>query len=183
MGYYYFTDIFRYNYQGEDIYTGVALALKDFDIKTLDAILSSTIQKIQEGKGEIDEISRQVSDECEKLKNDLQEISQKVNQIIKKVDSFQYKEKLARYELFITNRDFHIHDEKDMQEAYKAAMELRDRYQELQQQERKLRQERDKLTLRYRKLSATADGQRICRPRLPRLLNTLPKALRTCRGT
>lgn len=161
---------------------GVNLALKAFDIKTLDAILSSTIQKIQEGKGEIDEISKQVSDECEKLKKDLQEISQKVNQIIKKVDSFQYKEKLARYELFITNRDFHIHDEKDMQEAYKAAMELRDRYQELQQQERKLRQERDKLTLRYRKLSATAERAKNLSAQITEVIEYLAQSLKNMSG-
>ena len=160
----------------------MALALKDFDIKTLDAILNSTIQKIQEGKGEIDEISRQVSDECEKLKNDLQEISQKVNQIIKKVDSFQYKEKLARYELFITSRDFHIHDEEDMKEAYKAAMELRDRYQELQQQERKLRQERDKLTLRYRKLSATAERAKSLSAQITEVIEYLAQSLKNMSG-
>ncbi|HZX47356.1 MAG TPA: ATP-binding protein, partial [Clostridia bacterium] len=122
----------------------------------LDDILHSTIQRIQEGKGEIDEISSQINEECEKLKKDLQEIGDKVNQIIKKVDSFQYKEKLARYELFITNRDFQSHSEAEMKNAYNAALELRDRYLELQQQERLLRQERDKLTRRYRKLSATA---------------------------
>jgi two-component system sensor histidine kinase DegS len=160
----------------------VALALKDFDIKTLDAILNSTIQKIQEGKGEIDEISRQVSDECEKLKNDLQEISQKVNQIIKKVDSFQYKEKLARYELFITNRDFHVYGEKEMKDAYKAAMELRDRYQELQQQERKLRQERDKLTLRYRKLSATAERAKSLSAQITEVIEYLAQSLKNMSG-
>ncbi len=119
--------------------------MKDFDIKTLYAILNSTIQKIQEGKGEIDEISRQVSDECEKLKNDLQEISQKVNQIIKKVDSFQYKEKLARYELFITSRDFHVHDEEDMKEPIKRLWSWGP-LPGTAAAGRKLRQERDKLT-------------------------------------
>jgi two-component system sensor histidine kinase DegS len=160
----------------------VALTLKDFDIKTLDAILSSTIQKIQEGKGEIDEISNQVSDECEKLKNDLQEISDKVNQIIKKVDSFQYKEKLARYDLFITSRDFHIHGEKDMKDAYKAAMELRDRYQELQQQERKLRRERDKLTLRYRKLSTTAERAKNLSAQITEVIDYLAESLKGMSG-
>ena len=160
----------------------MALTLKDFDIKALDAILSSTIQKIQEGKSEIDEISSQVSDECEKLEKDLQEISEKVNQIIRKVDSFQYKEKLARYELFITSRDFHSHTETEMKNAYNAALELRDRYKELQQEERLLRQERDKLTRRYRKLSATAERAKNLSAHITEVIEYLAQSLKGMSG-
>ncbi|MFA7215897.1 MAG: histidine kinase [Bacillota bacterium] len=156
--------------------------MADFDIKMLDGILNSTIQKIQEGKGEIDEISSQVSGECEKLKNDLQEISKKVDLIIKKVDSFQYKEKLARYEVFITNRDFRSHSEKEMKNAYNAALELRDRYQELQQQERLLRHERDKLTRRYRKLSATAERAKNLSAQITEVINYLAENLKGMSG-
>jgi two-component system sensor histidine kinase DegS len=156
--------------------------LADFDIKTLDNILSSTIQKVQEGKSEIDEISNQVSDECEKLRNDLQEISEKVNSIIKKVDSFQYKEKLARYEVFITNRDYRSHSEKEMKNAYTAALELRDRYQELQQQEKLLRQERDKLTRRYKKLSTTADRAKKLSSQITEVINYLAESLKGMSG-
>jgi len=156
--------------------------LADFDIKILDGILNSTIRKIQEGKGEIDEISSQVSDECEKLKNDLQEISDKVNQIIKKVDSFQYKEKLARYEVFITNRDYRSHSEGEMKNAYNAALELRDRYQELQQQEKLLRRERDKLTRRYRKLSDTAERAQNLSAQITEVINYLAESLKGMSG-
>ena len=154
----------------------------DFDIKVLDDILNSTIQRIQEGKGEIDEISSQINEECEKLKKDLQEIGDKVNQIIKKVDSFQYKEKLARYELFITNRDFQSHSEAEMKNAYNAALELRDRYLELQQQERLLRQERDKLTRRYRKLSATAKRAQCLSAQIADVISYLAENLKGMSG-
>lgn len=148
-----------------------------FDIKTLDAILTGTIQKIQDGKNEIDEISGQISDECDKIKNDLQEISKKVDLIINKVDGFQYKEKLARYELYVTNKDFNSHHEDEMKNAYDTALELRDRYHDLQQQESQLRQERDKLTRRYRKLSKTAERAKKLSNRVTEVINYLADSL------
>ncbi len=154
----------------------------DFDIKILDKILSETIDKIQEGKKEVDEISEQVSSECEKLRDDLAEISEKVRLIIEKVDSFQYKEQLARYDLFLTNKEYMKHGEEDMKKAYNVALDLQHRYKELQQEERLLRHERDNLTRRYKKLSNTADRAKYLSGQITEVISFLATSLQGMSG-
>jgi len=151
--------------------------LADFDLKVLDRILSETIQKIQDGKSEVDEISNQVNDECDKIKKDLEEISKKVRSIIEKVDSFQYKEQLARYELFTVNRDYQLNTEDDMKKAYDTAMELQVKYRELQNEEKLLRQERDRLARRYRKLSNTAERAKNLSAQITEVIDYLAQSL------
>jgi two-component system sensor histidine kinase DegS len=164
------------------LYKKEAFPLADFDIKILDKILSETIEKIQQGKEEVDEISEQVSSECEKLRDDLADISEKVRLIIEKVDSFQYKEQLARYDLFLTNKEYMKHGEEDMKKAYNVALDLQQRYRELQQEERLLRQERDKLTRRYKTLSNTAERARYLSGQITEVISYLATSLQGMSG-
>lgn len=130
--------------------------MSDFDGRVLDKILAETIEKVENSKHAIDDINSQVTDECEKIRYELERINENVKLIIEKVDNFKYREQLARYELFLVNKDFKNHTEEDMKKAYELALELQVRYRELQNEEKMLRQQRDRLARRYRKLSDTA---------------------------
>ncbi len=129
--------------------------IKELDVKTLDKIVKKTISSIRDSRGQIYDIYEMARDELEKVQRDVEKVKAETASIIFKVDELERNERKARIHLMEVSRDFKIHTEEEVREAYEAARKIQIDVAVTREQEQNLRRQRDELEGRLRNLGGT----------------------------
>ena len=129
--------------------------IQSIDVKTLDQIVKKTVSSIRDSRGQIFDVYEMARDELEKVKCDVERIKEETTSTINKVDELERNERRARIHLMEVSRDFKIHTEDEVREAYESARKIQIDVAVAREQEQNLRRQRDELEGRLRSLGGT----------------------------
>lgn len=122
------------------------------DISDLERILRETINTIRKSQEQMFSIAENAREECQRVKKDFEEVQHKTAATIKKVDTFEEKDKIARRRLVEVSKNFDKFGEEDIKEAYENAKNIQVELALLREREKQLREKRTELELRYKNL-------------------------------
>ena len=126
------------------------------DHKQLDKIVKETLKIIEQGKKQIYEIAEHAKQEYYRIQAEVEDLKKESHKIIKEVDTFQIKEKLARLKLAEVSKNFSTYSENDIKTAYQNAQEMQIKLVLLMEQEKQTRLRRDHLEISLKRLEVTA---------------------------
>lgn len=124
--------------------------------KTLNHILSDTIEAVEGSKAQIFDIYEGARAETENIRSDIDRIKEAVREIIVKVDLLEAEEREARKKLVQVSSNFKRYTEEDIKICYENAKNIQIRLAVMREQELNLRNQRDDLELRMKQLQGTA---------------------------
>lgn len=127
-----------------------------FNEKTLNHILSDTIEAVESSKSQIFDIYEGARAETEHIRSDIERIKEAVKEIIIKVDLLEGEERDARKKLVQVSSNFKRYTEDDIKICYENAKNIQVRLAVMREQELNLRNQRDDLELRMKQLQGTA---------------------------
>lgn len=128
---------------------------QNIDARTLDKIVKQTIASVRDSRGQIYDIYEMARDELENVKRDVERVKKETADIIFKVDEQERNERKARIHLMEVSRDFKLHTEDEVREAYENARKIQIDVAVSREQEQNLRRQRDELDVRLRNLGGT----------------------------
>lgn len=108
-------------------------------------IIKKTLKSIEDSKEEIFGIVNHVKEDLHRIKSELSDIRNETENVIKAVDKYELKDRLARRRLSIVSQDFENFSEIDIKKAYKSANEIRLKYHQLKFKESQLIDQRNDL--------------------------------------
>lgn len=124
------------------------------DLNHLNEVINSTIESVEKGQNEINNIAEYSKQECERLDKELSAIKKRLCETIKKVDDLEKLEKAARFRLMQVSREFKKYTEEDIKVAYDNAKDIQIKLLLEKQQEMQLRERRDELERSLRSMMA-----------------------------
>jgi len=123
----------------------------------LGEILKSTLAAIESSKEDIFHVAETTRNEAARLTRELAQLRTEITDTIAQVDEQQKLERRARQRLMEVSRDYKLHTEKDMMEAYADAKDAQSKLQLLQSREAHLRSRRDELERSLRQMQTTIE--------------------------
>ncbi len=129
--------------------------IQGIDVKTLDKIIKKTISSIRDSRGQIYEVYEMARDELENVKRDVERVKNETAAVIERVDELERKERKARIHLMEVSRDFKLHSEAQVREAYEDARKIQIDLAVAREQEQNLRRQRNEQEVRLRNLGGT----------------------------
>ena len=121
-------------------------------MKKIDEIIHKTIKIMERGQKDVYDIAEHAHNEAEDIEKKLEALRDEVFNIIQEVEQLRKAENSARYKLLVVSRDFSIHTERDIKEAYQKAEDLKIALTIKEQEEVRLREERNRLELKLKDL-------------------------------
>ena len=115
----------------------------------LKEIIKKTLKSIEDSKEEIFGIVNHVKEDLHRIKSELSDIRNETENVIKAVDKYELKDRLARRRLSIVSQDFENFSEIDIKKAYKSANEIRLKYHQLKFKESQLIDQRNDLERQF----------------------------------
>ena len=114
--------------------------IQSIDIKTLDQIVKKTISSIRDSRGQIFDVYEMARDELEKVKRDVETHKGREprRRSIKSMN-WSATSAEARIHLMEVSRDFKIHTEDEVREAYESARKIQIDVAVAREQEQNLR--------------------------------------------
>jgi two-component system sensor histidine kinase DegS len=131
--------------------------MENVDIKTLDKIIKQTIAAVRDSRGQIFDVYEMARDELENVKRDLERVKKETADVIFRVDELERSERRSRIHLMEVSREFRLHSEEKIKDAYEKARLLQVDLAVARQQEQALRKQRDDLEIRVRNLGGTVE--------------------------
>jgi two-component system sensor histidine kinase DegS len=122
---------------------------------TLDKIIKTTIEAVEQGKTQIYDIYEAARGEMEYVKKDLERIKQETIDSIFQVDELGKQERRSRLRLVEVSRNFGVYAEDDIKAAYDDTKNIQVALAVARAQEQNLRRLRDELELRLRSIKNT----------------------------
>ena len=119
-------------------------------MKKIDEIIHKTIKIMENGQKDVYDIAEHAHNEVEEIEKKLEALRDEVFNIIQEVEKLRKAENSARYKLLVVSRDFSIHTEQDIKEAYQKAEELKIALTIKEQEELRIREERNRLELKLK---------------------------------
>ncbi|NMA34445.1 MAG: sensor histidine kinase [Clostridiaceae bacterium] len=123
---------------------------KILKVAQLDKIIKRTIRAINESKSEIYEISEISRRECKRLEDELADLKEQVKQLICEIEVLEVALKESKRRLMLINKNFAIHTEEELKEAYEKADNLRIELAVKREMERFLIKRRNELEIRIK---------------------------------
>lgn len=123
---------------------------KIISVKRINDILQNTIYSIENSKEEIVNIVDQARENVKLLEEELIQLKDQVSKIIREVDELEIKEKKRRIYLANVNKNFHMHSQEELQEAYDLANEVRVQLLLKREEEKNIIQKRKELEIRLK---------------------------------
>lgn len=120
------------------------------NIKKINEIVSSTIDTIDNSRTELLDIVEHTRTEYEDIKKELEEVRERVRYVIREVDLLEVEERKSRNNLAKVSKDFKLHTENDIREAYEIANDLRTKLALKREEERSLVEKRKNLEIRLK---------------------------------
>lgn len=114
-------------------------------------VVEKTIKSIESSKEEIYNIVENAQNQVESIRLELAEVQALINDVISQVDKLEAKDKLMRQKLVLVSRSFTSFSEKDVQEVYEKASEIRIAFRMKEQEEKNLRARRSSLEVHLKK--------------------------------
>lgn len=139
------------------IVRGMCMPKDKFDIKSLDLVFNRMVKTIDESKHDIFTISEQSRKTFEEMKLELEDIRHKIKNIIIESDLLEKDSKLSRQKLAEVSRNFMVHTEQEVKEAYEQANQIQIKHTLVQSNEKALRERRDDLERRMKNLLETIE--------------------------
>jgi len=97
------------------------------NIKKVNEIVSGTVETIGNSRKELLDIVGYARKEYQDIKKELEEVKEKIREVVKEVDFLEVEERKSRHNLSRGSKDFKLHTENDIREAYEMANDLRTR--------------------------------------------------------
>ena len=119
-------------------------------MKKIDEIIHKTIKIMERGQKDVYDIAEHAHNEAEEIEKKLEALRDEVFNIIQEVERLKKAENSARYKLLVVSRDFSVHTERDIKEAYQKAEDLKIALTIKEQEEVRLREERNRLELKLK---------------------------------
>jgi len=116
--------------------------LSSSDIKYFNKFFTGIIEKFNANKKEVDNIVNLVREEHLETREELDKTYRNIGELTNEVE-----------EIDIKSEDLHMYLKKDIQHAHKNALEIQNKYYQLQFKAKLLKQKKDRLENRYGKLS------------------------------
>lgn len=131
--------------------------MENIDVKTLDKIVTQTIASVKESRTQIFDVYEMARDELDNVRRDLERVKKETADVIFRVDELERSERRSRIHLMEVSRDFRLHSEEKIKDAYEKARLLQVELAVARQQEQALRRQRDDLEIRVRNLGGTVE--------------------------
>ena len=123
--------------------------------KSLQHILQSMLQSIENSKGQIFDIYEEARNEVEISKRNLAEVKRQANEVIDEVDALEAEEQKEKQRLVRASSRFTDYSEEKIQQAYEAVKMIQVQLGIAREKERQLRQQRNQMELRLQHLRRT----------------------------
>ncbi|SFA44452.1 two-component system, NarL family, sensor histidine kinase DegS [Parageobacillus thermantarcticus] len=130
---------------------------KSLDVKELDKIVEKMIDTVQHSKDEIFRIGEQSRQEYEWMIKELADVKAAIEKTIVEADKLEVQTRLSRQRLSEVSRNFAMHSEDEIREAYEKAHELHMALAMVREREKQLRVRRDELERRLIGLKETIE--------------------------
>lgn len=117
------------------------------NIRNVNQIFDNVIVSIDESRDQILDIVDDARKEYEKLKEELDTVKEEIELAIKRVDSLEMKDKIARNALANVSRDFKNNTEADIKAAYDKATEIRIAQMAAKNEEKSIRDKRNRIEI------------------------------------
>lgn len=123
---------------------------RKINVAQLDKIIKRTIRVINESKSEIYEIAESSCRECKRLEDELEELKEQVKQLISEIEVLEVALKDSKRRLMLINKNFSLHTQEELKEAYEKADNLRVELAVKREMERFLIKRRNELEIRIK---------------------------------
>lgn len=123
---------------------------RKINVAQLDKIIKRTIRVINESKSEIYEIAESSRRECKRLEDELEELKEQVKQLISEIEVLEVALKDSKRRLMLINKNFSLHTQEELKEAYEKADNLRVELAVKREMERFLIKRRNELEIRIK---------------------------------
>lgn len=130
---------------------------KSLDVKELDKIVEKMIDTVQHSKDEIFQIAEQSRQEYEWMLKELEDVKAAIERTIEEADKLEVQARLSRQRLSEVSRNFALHSEDEIREAYEKAHELHMALAMVREREKQLRLRRNELQRRLIGLKETIE--------------------------
>ncbi|OAT72415.1 sensor histidine kinase [Parageobacillus thermoglucosidasius] len=130
---------------------------KSLDVKELDKIVEKMIDTVQHSKDEIFQIGEQSRQEYEWMLKELADVKSAIEKTIEEADKLEVQTRMSRQRLSEVSRNFALHSEDEIREAYEKAHELHMALAMVREREKQLRLRRDELERRLIGLKETIE--------------------------
>ncbi|BDG45760.1 sensor histidine kinase [Parageobacillus sp. KH3-4] len=130
---------------------------KSLDVKELDKIVEKMIDTVQHSKDEIFRIGEQSRQEYEWMLKELADVKSAIEKTIEEADKLEVQTRMSRQRLSEVSRNFALHSEDEIREAYEKAHELHMALAMVREREKQLRLRRDELERRLIGLKETIE--------------------------
>lgn len=129
--------------------------MQRMDAKILDRIAKQTISAVKESKAQIFDIYEAARQQMKNVEKDVEHIRFGMAETIMSVDELEKKLRLARLRLVQVSRNFRLHSDAEIKEAYETANNLQIELAVARATELNLRRRRDEAELSMRNLKHT----------------------------
>ena len=124
-------------------------------LKKLDKVVEHTIEAVEQGRDQIQDILRMTMDEQQRLVAEYEALKEEMRQVISDVDKTDVIVKRSRVKLMEVHRDFQSYTEQEVRDAYAFAQEVQIKLALLREQEKSMRTRRDDYEHRLREVHDT----------------------------
>ncbi len=124
-------------------------------LKKLDKVVEHTIEAVEQGRDQIQDILRMTMDEQQRLVTEYESLKEEMRQVISDVDKTDVIVKRSRVKLMEVHRDFQSYSEQEVRDAYAFAQEVQIKLALLREQEKTMRIRRDDYEHRLREVHDT----------------------------
>ena len=145
--------------------------------KSLQHILQSMLQTIENSKGQIFEVYEEAKNEVEISKRNLAEVKRQANEVIDEVDALEAEEQKEKQRLVRASSRFTDYSEEKIQQAYEAVKLIQMQLGIAREKERQLRQLRNQMELRLQHLRRTVVAAERLAMRISSMLSFLSSQL------
>lgn len=122
----------------------------------LEKVLNNVIATLEQGRGEIFDISQDCHEQVTALEVEHREINLEIRDVINQVTEMERQERRARVRLMEVSRDFNRYNQESIREAYEAARELQIILIDLRQKEQYLHRRRKEMGIQIKKFDNIA---------------------------
>ncbi len=124
-------------------------------LKKLDKVVENTIEAVEQGRDQIQDILRMTMDEQQRLVSEYEALKEEMRQVISDVDKTDVIVKRSRVKLMEVHRDFQSYTGQEVRDAYSYAQEVQIKLALLREQEKTMRIRRDDYEHRLREIHDT----------------------------
>lgn len=125
--------------------------------KTLDSIISNTINTMAESKTQIYDIYESARNEVQRMRTELEHLKNEADRLIVRTEDLFRREKEARQQLSEVSSDFSKHTEEDIKRSYEQAQHLQIELAIMREKEQQMVGQRNNLEIRLRQMEKTVE--------------------------